>query len=425
MAKRILHFGKKQLYWECNEHDCCEIYPAGVPEFWTRPRNGKLFKKNIPNLFIRYGSNFRVATTANSDTVNANITQTSSDLSQAAASLLPSTLEGDPLASTATLTSADSQRLATEFWNASPSQARTFVDGVISRGQEQSFLNGVKSQMQAIDFWNYVVSIYSRCELTFEQDKLVALAGVARAMKVQMGCDYLAGMWRTELERNLLWSVDSTFRRPREYRAPSWSWASVEGRIEIPERRAKDKKDKVEIEILYASTQKKSADEMGQVVGGALIVRGPLMTCFVQKTEDFKDLPDEYVDHYDSEIDSEDPPACFFMINGVWNNGSPSMDADKPFDTPLRTELHCLPILQGEGIDDDSYSCLVLERTKKRGVFKRCGILRFEPGWHNIGADKGWRAEKSLHNGGGVILNKEWFGGGEADSEGRYSITII
>jgi hypothetical protein len=279
--------------------------------------------------------------------------------------------------------------------------------------------------MQAIDFWNCVVSIYSQCELTFEQDKLVGLAGVARAMKVQMGCDYLAGMWRTELERNLLWSVDSTFRRPREYRAPSWSWASVEGRIKIPERRAKDKKDKVEIEILYASTQKKSADEMGQVVGGALIVRGPLMTCFVQKTEDLGDLPDEYVEHYDSEVDSEDPPSCFFRINGVWDDGSPSMDADEPFDTSLRTELHCLPILQGEGLYNDFYSCLVLERTKKRGVFKRCGTLRFRSVWHNIRADKGWIAEKSLNNGGGVILNEEWFEGGEADSEGKYSIIII
>ncbi|KAF8846947.1 hypothetical protein BDZ45DRAFT_755434 [Acephala macrosclerotiorum] len=239
-----------------------------------------------------------------------------------------------------------------------------------------------------------------------------------------MGCDYLAGMWRTELERNLLWSIDSTFRRPREYRAPSWSWASIDGRISIPKRRS-DAKDKFEIEILCVSTQKKSADEMGQVFGGALTVRGPLMTCFVQKTEDFDDLPKEYVDHYDSEIDSEDLPACFFRINGVWDDESPSMDADEPFDTSLKTKLHCLPILQGEGLDDDLYSCLVLEHTKDRGVFKRRGTLRIRSVWHDIRDDKGWIADKSLNNSGRVILNEEWFHGGEADSEGKYTITII
>jgi hypothetical protein len=95
-------------------------------------------------------------------------------------------------------------------------------------------------------------------------------------MKVQMGCNYLAGMWRIELKRNLLWLVESKFRRPEEDRAPLWSWASVDGEIKIPERRSRfeDKvvKDEAEIEILRVSTQKKSVDKMGQVKGGALTV---------------------------------------------------------------------------------------------------------------------------------------------------------
>ena len=102
MAKRILHFWKSQLYWECNEHDCCEIYPTGIPELWTRPAGGRFSKRNIPDLFIEYGSNFGVVTTVNSDTLSASITQTPSELTDdAVASLRPSTLEveGDTLAS--------------------------------------------------------------------------------------------------------------------------------------------------------------------------------------------------------------------------------------------------------------------------------------------------------------------------------------
>jgi hypothetical protein len=422
MAKRILHFGKTQLYWECNEHDCCEIYSTGIPDLWTRPTNGRVFKNNIPDPFIKYCSNLGVGTTTNSDTVNANITQIPSDI---AASLRPSTLAGYPLASTSSPTSAVFQTLATEFWDASPSQGEIFWENLRSGEQEESFERGIESQMQLIDFWNCIVFIYSRCELTFERDKLVALAGVARAMKVQMACDYLAGMWRIELERNLLWSVHGKVRRPREYRAPSWSWVSIDGGIDFPGRRS-EIKSKFEIEILYASTQKKSAEEMGQVAGGALTVRGPLMTCFVKKTENFGgDLPREYVDHYDPEIDSVDPPEWFFRINGVWTGGSSSMDADKPFDTLLKTELHCLPILQEEGLRSSSYDCLVLERTKKRGVFRRCGRLIIDTPWHGISADKGWIVESYWTNSVEIIQNEEWFDGGEADSEGKYTITII
>ena len=89
-------------------------------------------------------------------------------------------------------------------------------------------------------------------------------------------------MWRIELERNLLWSVESKFGRPEEDKASSWSWASIDGKIKIPERRSRLEdevvKDEAEIEILRVSAQKKSADEMGQVNGGTLTVRGPLMT---------------------------------------------------------------------------------------------------------------------------------------------------
>ena len=299
MSKRILHFGGKQLYWECNEHDCCEIYPTGVPDLWTRPNNGRFFKRNIPDLFIKPGSNSRVS----------------------------------PFSSV-------SEMLAARF-SGNASQAEIFIQGVVHQGLgqklAQEFLKEVSSQMQMIDFWNCIVSIYSRCALTIEQDKLVALAGVARAMKEQMGCDYLAGMWRSDLERNLLWSVGSTFRRPKEYRAPSWSWASIDGEIGFLERGSKITYV-LEIEILCAGTQKKSADEMGQVEGGALRVRGPLMSLSVRKSEDFKPLPL----HITEDLEDFGLPEQLVRINGVWNDGDGGglrIDGHESFDTLLKDKI--------------------------------------------------------------------------------------
>jgi hypothetical protein len=96
------------------------------------------------------------------------------------------------------------------------------------------------------------------------------------------------------------------------------------------------------------------------------------MTCLVQRTEDFgEDLPCEYVENYDSEIDSQDPPECFFKINEVRDQGSPSMDASEPFDASSKRMLHCLPILEDKGsLLGGSYDCLVLEHTEQRGVIQ-------------------------------------------------------
>ncbi|KAM5341800.1 hypothetical protein ACJ41O_014831 [Fusarium nematophilum] len=79
--------------------------------------------------------------------------------------------------------------------------------------------------------WHNLVILYSRKDITFEQDKLVAVSGLADLFAAQMGTDYIAGLWKSTLLKDLLWEVDadnSVSKRPLSYRAPSWSWASVE-----------------------------------------------------------------------------------------------------------------------------------------------------------------------------------------------------
>jgi hypothetical protein len=87
--------------------------------------------------------------------------------------------------------------------------------------------------------WLTVVEIFSRCSLSFSKDKLVAISGMAKSLSQEMNCDYLAGLWRKDLEHQLLWKVNGAFRSPKEdgTRGPSWSWASVDGAIEIPDWR--------------------------------------------------------------------------------------------------------------------------------------------------------------------------------------------
>ncbi|KAK0723248.1 heterokaryon incompatibility protein-domain-containing protein, partial [Lasiosphaeria miniovina] len=89
--------------------------------------------------------------------------------------------------------------------------------------------------------WRTIVQNYSYRELTNPSDKLSALAGTAQMLhqkaeeqRLPLG-RYLAGLWNKTFRKDLLWFVSRSsaceFRHAERYRAPSWSWASVNGQI--------------------------------------------------------------------------------------------------------------------------------------------------------------------------------------------------
>ncbi|KIW05752.1 uncharacterized protein PV09_03608 [Verruconis gallopava] len=103
----------------------------------------------------------------------------------------------------------------------------------------------------AYELWKRVVEMYSKTLLTISDDKLLALAGLAKHFQQWTNCEYVAGMWRTFLESQLLWHVNEVFRDgnfevsakrvPR--RAPSFSWASIDAPCGITYGEATDYKD--------------------------------------------------------------------------------------------------------------------------------------------------------------------------------------
>ncbi|EIW62676.1 HET-domain-containing protein, partial [Trametes versicolor FP-101664 SS1] len=87
--------------------------------------------------------------------------------------------------------------------------------------------------------WGDIVHQYSTRKLGEASDKLVACGALAEAFHRILSSDYLAGLWRDTLLHDLLWrrapdamSITDLVR-PAEYRAPSWSWASVDGPVSM------------------------------------------------------------------------------------------------------------------------------------------------------------------------------------------------
>ena len=84
--------------------------------------------------------------------------------------------------------------------------------------------------------WFKTVEDFTNRKLTKGRDRLPALDGLAQRGKDLGRGDYLAGLWRADMPSALLWRTGAEYKsvdcsRPTDYRAPSWSWASIQGPV--------------------------------------------------------------------------------------------------------------------------------------------------------------------------------------------------
>jgi hypothetical protein len=97
--------------------------------------------------------------------------------------------------------------------------------------------------------WKRIVISYSKCSLTLPEDKLPALAGIVNDLSRVWKIGYFAGHWSSKFIPQLCWYLDNysadsqsihesgqkhqeiSIGRSQIHRAPSWSWASVDGSI--------------------------------------------------------------------------------------------------------------------------------------------------------------------------------------------------
>jgi hypothetical protein len=90
----------------------------------------------------------------------------------------------------------------------------------------------VEESLEFHQQWFELVGPFSARDLTNHTDRLVAIIGVATFIQEQTGTRFLAGLWEASLAWNLLWVCDAPNKaRRRSAMLPSWSWASVDGRI--------------------------------------------------------------------------------------------------------------------------------------------------------------------------------------------------
>jgi hypothetical protein len=129
--------------------------------------------------------------------------------------------------------------------------------------------------------WSSLVSAYTSMSLTCPSDKLIALSGIAKQYAARYNDTYVAGMWRKKLSHQLLWFVTHNATRmetnlqtrPTIYRAPSWSWAAIDCRVQqVPDGFYSAFLFQVEdVHIMHATS-----DTTGGIFGGWLDLKAQL-----------------------------------------------------------------------------------------------------------------------------------------------------
>ncbi|KAH6679264.1 heterokaryon incompatibility protein-domain-containing protein [Halenospora varia] len=218
--------------------------------------------------------------------------------------------------------------------------------------------------------WDTIVSLYTGGKLTFASDKMVAISGIAQKVSEESGDVYLAGMWRKDIELQILWCQVSPGRRLKrgsEYRAPSWSWASVDEKGYVYYSPKSEEVDYVYYaHVIDAKVVPAGKEPFGELVGGEL-----KMTCSVILTGKLRHVKGEEWDGIDFSYKEVD-------IEGL--EGKKESFRIYPDSDELDGEdVYILPILEtlGKGkYNKRNIKGLLLSSTgNKKGQYTRTGFF--------------------------------------------------
>ena len=146
----------------------------------------------------------------------------------------------------------------------------------------------INEKFYLYELWKRLVETYSKMDLRYEGDRLIALSGIARMMTSVMEKQgnkdqYIAGLWRDHMASQLMWYVndgESRFEdiRTKEYRAPTFSWACVETTrgITFPET-TENSGLLLKVETIRLTYKEQdNIDTFGPLTDGYLLLRGVL-----------------------------------------------------------------------------------------------------------------------------------------------------
>jgi len=244
--------------------------------------------------------------------------------------------------------------------------------------------------------WLSIVHDFSKRRLTYPNDKLPALSGLASIIASRTGDTYLCGLWKQHIYQDLCWRVnhspvvenelkirdirlepDRDINTPglREVgivlrddsqeleikriptRAPSWSWASMDAPVLFEQLQA----DRIVARLINHEVRPFGNDKFGRVSSGFLILQAPLLPMQIR---DLKASTEWIRTSFDNKNSSKTP--VLIKQNGETAAGFATFD--------LKVSFPCFALFL-----DSAYALVLISTGNADMEFQRIGLAKFLP----------------------------------------------
>ncbi|KAF5641437.1 heterokaryon incompatibility protein [Fusarium tjaetaba] len=215
------------------------------------------------------------------------------------------------------------------------------------------------------ELWSGLITHYTSRDMTKSNDRLPALSGIAKWLQPHLGNpEYLAGLWNnSDLVRQLAW-YSCTTKNPRpQYRAPSWSWASIDGPIFWANPPGYFTPHS---EIIDISTTPSGSDPTGPVTCGHILIQGNMgrvqivdhkAGLVLRREDDVKEISKRHVTIRRFDVNGLQCGLYYVLHLGIYIIQPNKMRSSSSVDYLSATYLVLRPV------------------TGQHGTFKRCGLV--------------------------------------------------
>lgn len=306
LAPRNLYFGKNQMFWECASLQACETWPSELPKavntnkmklalvteiqlqlesmtvvnrsFDRRGAYGlepiasaKYARLTHPPTLLPFQESrvvdigFRAITYAS----DANFGVYGSEIEE----IEPKKTTPRPRVAVRSAAQNLVQKPQGKDDPDRPQLQKSELAKNLPKGIERLMPEGNRKRASFLHLWPEVVKRYTKAELSQPgKDKLAALSGLANF--VHDPKDYLAGLWIPQLPYTLAWCSLSPTDPPTEYQAPSWSWAAINGSVQLPSLDLWDMGSSAK--LINQHIELSNPSRTGRILSGSITIQGPM-----------------------------------------------------------------------------------------------------------------------------------------------------
>jgi Heterokaryon incompatibility protein (HET) len=210
-------------------------------------------------------------------------------------------------------------------------------------------------------WWQELVNDYSALNLTFPSDRLPALSGIAKEYYKHRPSDrYIAGMWESSIYKDMLWRVKERNRNEKliEWRAPSWSWVSVDSIISYETNGFFGEGERL-CEILSIESTTVDGDPTSGLKSASMIISGCFTTSVIQHIP-----PTDGSEWWSCHLTTDGRSVECFLDHHLHLPG--------PNNIPNGTTVYCFPLCHNF---NGTYSLVLLPSNSDEDIFERVGLL--------------------------------------------------